>query len=887
MLALLFLIGSALLGSAIVRRAAGGLLSHAEQALWGLVTGWALTTAVGYALARTLGKLTVGSILALTCAAWIASFILWLPTLKRLRRLRFRSLWRPEYGALCLLVLLFAPVYLELFRTRMLQRGAGGLYSGGGSTWFDLNLHMAITTSFLYGQNYPPIYTPFPPGPLLYPFLPDFQTAMLVRAGLDFQAALTTTGVLLALAITGLFYSLALRIISQIFAQRQARHQLSPAQDSKAGGEPLGRRAPAGAALATLLFLFNGGLGVLYFFSDWRSGGKGLIDFWSHLETNYTNMSGRGIHWTNLINDGLIPQRPLLYGLAITLICCTLFAVVWGEWHEDETRPQWDGWRRLLPAGLLAGTLPYFHPHSYIAVCFISGALFILRPRRVWLIFWAPALLLALPQILNLTAHVGQGFMRFQPGWREPFAASWPLFWFRNIGVPLLVIIPAWASAPRRWRLFYLAFVFLLIFSLLVVVSPNDYDNIKLMYYWYGATCILIGAWLVKLASVYKQRLLASLLFIASILSGVLAIQSERLSRKLLFSDEEVAVAAFVRDRTAPRALFLTAPAFNQPVLSLAGRPVVRANTDWLWSHGCEFREREADVKSIYAGSVEALELLRYYGVEYVYLGQREREDLGADQSFFDKNFPVLYHGANITIYDTRRLLGEVRGHDDPARLPAEVAPREFASRVGKDPYQLLVEFPATSYAVYCYYKTSFGRMPMYQEFIEDMRVVGRGLYTGAPGWEEILENNKAALLKAWTERADFKALYDGSSNERYVDALYANAGRVPSASERARVVAALNGGAETRAEALRRVAESGRLERREYNAAYLLMHYFGYLRRNPFDLPDGNFEGFNFWLGQLNQNGDYRSVSRAFIESGEYKDQIGRRGGGAQRADN
>jgi hypothetical protein len=880
MIALLFLIGSALLGSGLVRLMTGRLLNHAEQALWGLVVGWTVGTVAAYATARTLGGLTLESIIALTALVWLAALILCFGSLKGLRHVRWnmRSLWRPGYAGLLFVLLLFAPVFFELFRTRMLQRGAGGIYSGGGSTWFDLNLHLAISTSFLYGHNYPPVYTPFPPAPLVYPFLPDFQTALLVGAGLDLHSALTVTGVTLALAIVGLFYSLAQRIGQSLLPasmRERERAQAVETEASKERGQGAGARAQWGACVATILFLLNGGLGFLYFFRDWRLSGKSFPDFWSHLKTNYAHMPAEGIQWANLISDGLLPQRPILYGIPLTLICITLFAIVWQDGPRDG---RWSGWRSLLGAGLLASVLPFFHVHSYVAVGLISIALFILRPRRVWLLFFVPALMLALPRLIPLMGHVGQGFFRLQPGWRGTGGMSWPLYWFRNTGLPLLLIFPAYFTAPAEWRRFYLAFVALLLFSLLVIISPNDFDNIKLIYYWYAMTCVLIADWLVRLAVLHRQRVAAALLFIASIATGALALQYERLDRKLLFGDEELAAAAFVREHTAPRSLFLTAPAFNQPMLCLAGRAVVRANTDWLWSHGYPFQEREADVKIIYAGEAEARELLRYYGVEYVYLGPKERDDLRADEGFFEQNFPAVFRSDHITIYDTRALVQNPADAGMSARgatTAAAAAPREFASRIGKDPYQWLVEFPRAGYAVYRYYRVAFGRRPGYEEMIEDMRVTGRGVYVGAQGWEQAMENNKAALAEALAGRADFKSLYDSQTNAQYVDALYRNAGVQPSTRERSETIAALDARTQTRAAALRTVADNGQLYGKEYNAAYVLMHYFGYLRRDPEDQPDGELAGFNFWLGNLNRTGDYRSLSRAFLESGEYKDQI------------
>jgi hypothetical protein len=67
----------------------------------------------------------------------------------------------------------------------------------------------------------------------------------------------------------------------------------------------------------------------------------------------------------------------------------------------------------------------------------------------------------------------------------------------------------------------------------------------------------------------------------------------------------------------------------------------------------------------------------------------------------------------------------------------------------------------------------------------------------------------------------------------------------------------------------LKEVAESGSLTGAELNPAFVLMGYFGYLRRDP-DEP-----GFNFWLAKLNQfNGNYIAAEmvKAFISSDEYR---------------
>ena len=77
----------------------------------------------------------------------------------------------------------------------------------------------------------------------------------------------------------------------------------------------------------------------------------------------------------------------------------------------------------------------------------------------------------------------------------------------------------------------------------------------------------------------------------------------------------------------------------------------------------------------------------------------------------------------------------------------------------------------------------------------------------------------------------------------------------------------------------LRKIAENVTFTNAELNRAFVLMQYFGYLRRSPDDAPNTNFDGFDFWLAKLNQfNGDYRGAEmvKAFITSAEYRNRFG-----------
>ncbi|HYP52702.1 MAG TPA: hypothetical protein VEQ42_04140 [Pyrinomonadaceae bacterium] len=107
------------------------------------------------------------------------------------------------------------------------------------------------------------------------------------------------------------------------------------------------------------------------------------------------------------------------------------------------------------------------------------------------------------------------------------------------------------------------------------------------------------------------------------------------------------------------------------------------------------------------------------------------------------------------------------------------------------------------------------------------------------------------------------------------------NAGGVLTPDQRAALVAQLTTSQTdaARAAVLRQVAENQTLRDNEFRKAFVLMQYFGYLRRDPNKGQDTNFNGFFFWLGKLNDNGgDFRRAEmvRAFIESIEYRQRFG-----------
>jgi hypothetical protein len=212
----------------------------------------------------------------------------------------------------------------------------------------------------------------------------------------------------------------------------------------------------------------------------------------------------------------------------------------------------------------------------------------------------------------------------------------------------------------------------------------------------------------------------------------------------------------------------------------------------------------------------------------------------------------------------------------------------------------LSIEFQETGYLVERIYKTGYGdadalsaldtypnqhpiKAPIvtFSEFLPDMQQLAKDVMVGIGNWQGQLEANKVAFTQDFVTRARFVAAFPTTMTPaEFVDKLFLNAGVTPTAAERSSIIDEFGGAGTSanttaRARALRRVAENPTLNQAETNKAFVLMQYFGYLRRDPNAAPDTDHTGYDFWLHKLDQfNGNYINAEmvRAFISSIEYR---------------
>jgi hypothetical protein len=194
----------------------------------------------------------------------------------------------------------------------------------------------------------------------------------------------------------------------------------------------------------------------------------------------------------------------------------------------------------------------------------------------------------------------------------------------------------------------------------------------------------------------------------------------------------------------------------------------------------------------------------------------------------------------------------------------------------------LSIEFQRTGFYVYRMHKAATGQMPRLNEFFADTRQTAEGVVVGRAGWEALLEENQRRFADEFVARAEFKARYPETlTAAQYVDALNDNISHpfrehetgALTTSEREQLIEGLAGGTETRASVLRKMALNQDFTRQEFNRAFVLLEYFGYLRRDPDE------EGYNFWLTKLNTfGGNYVNAEmvKAFTDSAEYRRRFG-----------
>jgi hypothetical protein len=516
---------------------------------------------------------------------------------------------RNDLGWLPGLVILLIVARLALLWSGALSIEPDGLWAGHQYIWGDWTVHLGDTTSFAYGDNFPPTHPRLAGAPLAYHYMTSLTAAGMVAAGLDPTVALPIQSFIFSVVLVLGLYAFGLRLT--------------------------GDRAMA--TLALVLFMLGGSLGWVLLF-DPNNGG--LLHALATNPWDAMAQQEANFWWLNPYFALIMSQRAALYGLPLVLLILTVlhFSV------EDQN------WRQFAFAGAVAGILPLAHLGSFAALAIIAPFLVLLFPQRGWLAFFGVWVVVGGAVLFGVQggeARSSSG-LRWEPGWladEEP----WPWFWIKNLGLLIPFAAVALVSRqviPATSRRLLMAFVPIFVVANTFILSVVRWDNSKVLLFFYLALVILAAAAVVAFWRVQRDLLSRSLLTLAvatMVFSGVLtnASQITGLDRTLMARTVDLDLADWVRRETPPDAIFAVGLEHNDPVPMLTGRPVMTSYQPWLRNIGLDSTRQEADLRSIYRFDHRATDLLEEYRVDYVVIGEWEERELEANVGAFAERYPL------------------------------------------------------------------------------------------------------------------------------------------------------------------------------------------------------------------------------------------------------
>ena len=560
---------------------------------------------------------------------------------------------------------LFLVIFWQFFERAMFETSQG-IFTGGSNNYGDLPYHLGAIFSFTDGANFPPQNPSYAGAKFTYPFMADFLTACLYKLGAAVQNAMF---------IQNMTWAFSMLVVLERFVFKFTNS----------------RRA---AKFAPFLLFFSGGLGFLLFFRDYWQGAQSFLDFLWNLPRDYT-ISEKTFRWGNSLVVLFMTQRSLLFGMPLAII---VIQKLWDIFRFEDAPEIAETDKTSLASipfqpffvGLLAGFLPLIHLHSLAALFVVGVFLLILKPEkwRDWTAFAIGVAIIAIGEIAfvmtgsatQTTEFVGAHF-----GWhKQQLNILW--FYLINLGfvIPALIggILLAFLFPKReveetvkkktktqikkdsqhsalgtRHLMFYIPFAFLFIVSNTMKLAPWEWDNIKVLIYWFVGSIPFVAyflAWLWEKDKILK--VISAALFTALILSGALDVW-RTMSGKInsqVFEPDAVKIAEMIKKQTPPDAIFLNDPTFKSAVV-LSGRISLMRYVGHLQSHGINYVERENDVRRIYAGEATADLLLKKYNVDYVLISPDERKDknLSLNESYFQK-FPKIAEAGEFAVYKVK-----------------------------------------------------------------------------------------------------------------------------------------------------------------------------------------------------------------------------------------
>lgn len=528
-----------------------------------------------------------------------------------------------------LFVILPITVLICILMTNHILAPVEGGVASGQSTYGDLQMHLGFVTSIAEQKKFPPDYSLLQGTRLNYPFFIDMLSSSLYLFKTSLRwAVLIPSFVFAFLLVIGFF------ILAFSMTERKSV-----------------------AVLSTIFVFLNGAFGFVYFLE----GAKADHTVFTRIFTEYyqtpTNLNDMNIRWANTICDMIIPQRTTMAGWCVILFALWLLMDAFKSGNR----------KSFIILGIIAGSMPMIHTHSFLALGIISAVLLIVSLVKAenkkecltnWVIYAGIAAAMALPQLIVWTFTQTSGndsFLNFRFNWvneNDPYL--W--FWVKNWGLVFLFVIPAFLNTSKNNKILMTGAAAVFVIAEFILFQPNPYDQNKLFFITYFIAVIITTEFFAdvydKLRDVRGRQIIAALVIFVSTFSGVLTIIREWKSGAdyMTFTDNDFAYAEFIKENTDPNAVFITGTNHINPVVVLAGRTIYVGSSLYVYFHGFtdEYYKREAEVKRLYTSASD--EIKRFadeHNIDYISVGRWEKSEYGANMSEIGKFEKVYSDGSN------------------------------------------------------------------------------------------------------------------------------------------------------------------------------------------------------------------------------------------------
>ncbi|MBR4036498.1 MAG: hypothetical protein IKJ05_07200 [Oscillospiraceae bacterium] len=578
-----------------------------------------------------------------------------------------------------------------LLDSHIIPLAADGAIHTGQCTYGDMNMHLGFITSIANQSRFPPVYSIFPDTKLAYPFLNASISSSIWLFGSSLRLAYILPMLTAFFQVCGGVYMLA--------------------------ETALGDKAKA--LLAWVLLFFNGGLGFVYFTGLVADSSLTFKDIFTGFYTTPTNLIDFNIRWANIIADILLPQRASLFGYAILFSgIWLLYRSVW----QDKDRyfvlaaifagslplihthsflamglisASWLLlwlYRRVNPAhrwnsgvifacfimlmqciqivnrqNPLPSQIFYMLGLSGIGLCIIYGIWLMIKHIKTdyrkllttWGVYLVTVMAIALPQLVLWTfGQVAEGgFLRGHFNWGN-LSDNYLWFYIKNIGAPLVLIIPAICKADKTRVQFILPAGVIWFVAELIMFTPNTYDNNKLLYVAYMLLCIAAADYGTDLYRSHKNVAtdMAAVVFVGlCTVSALLTLGRETVSDYVLYSADHVALAEYIEQNTDTEDVILTDTRHNNEIASLTGRSIVCGSDVFLYYHGIDTSRRKAQVVQMYQRPADNPDLYEKYSVDYVVISSWERNNYRPADGDFDRLFEKVFENSSVKLYKVRK----------------------------------------------------------------------------------------------------------------------------------------------------------------------------------------------------------------------------------------